>query len=227
MFDFLKIFRSKKKGLDNMDLDNKQESKNLTDDENLEAKYVESFELDDNVSVLNKPKYILKEDFNIMAQALPFPCNNVNVLDQTILKIRKSLITDPDEVDRYINLAYIEDFRVMEEAFVQQVQVNNPCGGDEPIVGEALLKEVILVGGVNYSVLLYDSVTKQKVYDGEVQASTAYSLYKIVPFNEEVTVDENNVTPIFSTTLTRLPELEDVIYYMYKVDGTVTLEVTP
>lgn len=227
MFDFFRVFKLKKKNLNNMDLDNKQENENLNDDENLEEKYVESFESKDSISVLSKPKYVLKEDFNIMAQALPFPCNNANVLDQSLLKIRKGLITDPDQVAEYINLIYIEDFRVMEEAFVQPVEINNPCGGEGTIVGEALLKEVVLVGGVHYSILLYDNVTNRTVYDGVIESNTAYSLYKIVPFNQDVTVDINNVQPVFNTILTRLPELEDLSYYIYKVDGTVTLQVTP
>lgn len=156
-----------------------------------------------------------------MAQILPFPCDYVNYLPQSILKVRRDLVVDPDAVGSYINLARCDQFKVMEEAFTYQVEVNDPCGGPGTITGETLLKEVILVSELHYSVLLFDSITRNKVYDGDIEAITGFCLYKIVPFDEEIIVSKDDFEPVFETTLTRLPELDGVDYYMYKVDGTV------
>lgn len=235
MFEFLKKYLRNNKSLEEVNCENKQEEDNLEnkqEENNLENKEVispgeDSFEQDFEIKDLKKSKYILKEDAGIMAQSLPFPCEHENVIPQTILQIRKDLVTDPDQVAEFINLAHCDLFKVMEEAFNYQVEVNDPCGGPGTITGETLLKEIVLVLDVHYSVLLFDTITSQKVYDGQVESLTAFCLYKIVPFDEEVIVNEDDFELVFDTTLTRLPDIPGVNFYMYKVEGTVDLVQIP
>lgn len=226
MFEFLKKYFRKNKSLEEVNCENKQEENNLENKEVI-SQGENSFEQDFEIKDLKKSKYILKEDAGIMAQSLPFPCEYENVIPQTILQIRKDLVTDPDQVGEFINLAHCDLFKVMEEAFNYQVEVNDPCGGPGTITGETLLKEIVLVLDVHYSVLLYDTITSQKVYDGQVESLTAFSLYKIVPFDEEVIVHKDDFELVFDTTLTRLPELDGVDFYMYKVEGKVDVVEIP
>lgn len=226
MFEFLKKYFRKNKSLEEVNCENKQEENNLENKEVI-SQGENSFEQDFEIKDLKKSKYILKEDAGIMAQSLPFPCEHENVIPQTILQIRKDLVTDPDQVGEFINLAHCDLFKVMEEAFNYQVEVNDPCGGPGTITGETLLKEIVLVLDVHYSVLLYDTITSQKVYDGQVESLTAFSLYKIVPFDEEVIVHKDDFELVFDTTLTRLPELDGVDFYMYKVEGKVDVVEIP
>ncbi|WP_434797418.1 hypothetical protein [Terrisporobacter vanillatitrophus] len=226
MFDFLKKYFGKNKSRDEINYENKQEENNLENKEVI-SQGENSFEQDFEIKDFKGPKYILKEDAEIMAQSLPFPCDHVNYLPQTILKVRKDLVTDPDGLSIYINLAHWDQFKVMEETFTYQVEVNDPCGGPGTITGETLLKEIVLVAELHYSVLIYDNITKIKVYDGEVEARTGFCLYKIVPFDEEVIVNEDDFEAEFDTTLTRLPDLDGVDYYLYKVEGTVKIVEKP
>lgn len=226
MFEFFKKYFRKNKSLEEMNFENKQEENNLENKEVI-SPGGDSFEQDFEIKDLKKSKYILKEDAGIMAQSLPFPCEHENVIPQTILQIRKDLVTDPDQVAEFINLAHCDQFKVMEEAFNYQVEVNDPCGGPGTITGETLLKEIILVLDVHYSVLLFDTITSKKVYDGQVESLTAFCLYKIVPFDEEVIVNEDDFELVFDTTITRLPELDGVDFYMYKVEGKVNVVEIP
>lgn len=226
MFEFLKKYFRKNKSLEEVNCESKQEENNLENKEVI-SPGENSFEQDFEIKDLKKSKYILKEDAGIMAQSLPFPCEHENVLPQTILKIRKDLVTDPNQVAEFINLAHHDLFKVMEEAFNYQVEVNDPCGGPGTITGKTLLKEIVLVLDVHYSVLLFDTITSMKIYDGEVESLTAFSLYKIVPFDEEVIVNEDDFELVFDTTLTRLPDIAGVDYYLYKVEGTVDVVEIP
>jgi len=226
MFEFFKKHFRENKSLEEVNFENKQEENNLENKE-VVSQGEDSFEQDFEIKDLKKSKYILKEDAGIMAQSLPFPCEYENVLPQTILQIRKDLVTDPNQVSEYINLARYDQFKVMEEAFNYQVAVNDPCGGSGTITGETLLKQIVLVLDVHYSVLLFDTVTSMKIYDGQAESLTAFSLYKIVPFDEEVIVNEGDFELVFDTTLTRLPELDGVDFYMYKIEGTVGVVQTP
>ena len=235
MFEFFKKYFRKNKSLEEVNCESEQEENNLEnkqEENNLENKEVispagDSFEQDFEIKDLKKSKYILKEDAGIMAQSLPFPCEHENVIPQTILQIRKDLVTDPDQVAEFINLAHCDQFKVMEEAFNYQVEVNDPCGGTGTIIGETLLKEIVLVLEIHYSVLLFDAITSKKVYDGQVESRTGFCLYKIVPFDEEVIVHEDDFELVFDTTLTSLPELDGVDFYMYKVEGKVDVVEIP
>lgn len=226
MFEFFKKYFRKNKSLEEVNCESEQEENNLENKEVI-SPGGDSFEQDFEIKDLKKSKYILKEDAGIMAQSLPFPCEHENVIPQTILQIRKDLVTDPDQVAEFINLAHCDQFKVMEEAFNYQVEVNDPCGGPGTITGETLLKEIILVLDVHYSVLLFDTITSKKVYDGQVESLTAFCLYKIVPFDEEVIVNEDDFELVFDTTITRLPELDGVDFYMYKVEGKVNVVEIP
>lgn len=167
----------------------------------------------------NVSKYILKEDTKIMS----IPCNYQNILPQALLKIDKTLITDPDAVAVYVNLGHLDSIDTIEEGVIEYPEVQNPCG-EGTIVGQAYLEKVILVGGVNYSVVLYDAVTKKNIYAGQEQYKTAYSLLTVLPLGVEPVIDTTLVKPVFDTTLTRLPDIEGVDYYLYTVDGTVELD---
>ncbi|SFI92455.1 hypothetical protein SAMN02910355_0139 [Terrisporobacter glycolicus] len=226
MFEFFKKYFRKNKSLEEVNCESEQEENNLENKEVI-SPGGDSFEQDFEIKDLKKSKYILKEDAGIMAQSLPFPCEHENVIPQTILQIRKDLVTDPDKVAEFINLAHCDQFKVMEEAFNYQVEVNDPCGGPGTITGETLLKEIILVLDVHYSVLLFDTITSKKVYDGQVESLTAFCLYKIVPFDKEVIVNEDDFELVFDTTITRLPELDGVDFYMYKVEGKVNVVEIP
>lgn len=222
MFDFLKKYFGKIESRDEINYETKEDENNLEDKE-ISSKEVNSLELDFEIKDFEEPKYVLKEDVEIMAQTLPFPCDYVNNIPQSILQVRKDLVTDPDAVSVYINLPHLEQFKVMEEAFNYQVEVNNPCGGTGTITGEALLKEIILISELNYSVLIYDTVTSGRVYAGEVDSKTGFFLYKIVPFEEEVIINKDNFEPQFDANITRLPDVDGLDYYMYKIDGTFKL----
>ena len=223
MFDFFKKYFGKIESQDEINYETKVKEKNLENQE-ISSKEVNSFESADfEIKDFEESKYVLKEDVEIMAQTLPFPCDYVNHLPQTILQVKKDLVTNPDAVSSYINLPHIEQFKVMEEAFTYQVEVNNPCGGTGTITGEALLKEIILVSELNYSVLIYDNITRGRVYAGEVESRTGFFLYKIVPFEEEVIINQDNFEAQFETTITRLPDIDGLDYYIYKIDGIFKL----
>ncbi|MEW9080212.1 hypothetical protein [Terrisporobacter glycolicus] len=186
------------------------------EDSSLETKEVNELEVDEGTKV---PKYILKEDAKIMS----IPCDYQNVLPQSLLKIDKTLITNPDNVAVYINLGHLDSVDTIEEGVIDYPEVQNPCG-EGTITGQAYLEKVILVGGVNYSVLLFDTVTKTKIYAGDIQYKTAYSLLTVLPLGVEPKIDTSLVKPVFFTKLTRLQDLEGVDYYLYTVDGTVELD---
>lgn len=186
------------------------------EDSSLETKEVNELEVDEGNKV---PKYILKEDAKIMS----IPCDYQNVLPQSLLKIDKALITNPDNVAVYINLGHLDSIDTIEEGVIDYPEVQNPCG-EGTITGQAYLEKVILVGGVNYSVLLFDTVTKTKIYAGDIQYKTAYSLLTVLPLGVEPKIDTSLVKPVFFTKLTRLQDLEGVDYYLYTVDGTVELD---
>lgn len=222
MFDFFKKYFGKIESRDEINNETKENENNLEDKE-ISSKEVNSLGLNFEIKDFEEPKYVLKEDVEIMAQTLPFPCDYVNNLPQSILQVRKDLVTDPDAVSSYINLPHFEQFKVMEEAFNYQVEVNNPCGGTGTITGEALLKQIILVSELNYSILIYDTITSGRVYSGAIESRTGFFLYKIVPFEEEVIVNQDNFEPQFETTITRLPDVAGLDYYIYQIDGTVKL----
>lgn len=152
------------------------------------------------------------------------PCDITNNLSQGLLYVEKHAIT-PEQLDNIgvtVNLAHIENYEVLDVAFKYNYDVPNPCGGTVP--GEALLKAVVLVATVHYSWLLYDKVTKEIVYDGIPAWTTAYSVYDIVKFDEDVR--PTNVTAEFTPgELTRLDVVDDpnLDYYIFTVNGTVDL----
>lgn len=152
------------------------------------------------------------------------PCDITNDLNQGLLYVEKHLITQEQlaNIGVTINLAHIENYEALDVAFKYNYDVPNPCGGTVP--GEALLKAVVLVATVHYSWVLYDKVTKAIVYDGVVGATTAYSVYDIVKFDEDVRPTE--VTTKFNPgELTRVNVIDDpnLSYYIFTVNGTVDL----
>lgn len=185
------------------------------EEQQIQAKELKSFELNRG---LDDEKYIIKEDAKIMS----IPCDYKNVLPQALLKIDKSLIQDPDAVAAYINLSHFDSVDTIEEGVIEYPEIENPCGTGT-IVGQAYLEKVIIVGGVSYSILLYDTTGLQNVYTGEVEYKTAYSLYKVLPLGQEVVIDPAQLRAVFTTELKRLDDIPGVNYYLYTVDGTVDL----
>ncbi len=189
--------------------------------ENTEVRKSDVVEATDAVEATNVSKYILKEDAKIMS----IPCNYQNNLPQALLKIDKTLISDPDNVAVYVNLGHLDSVDTIEEGVIEYPEVQNPCG-EGTIVGQAYLEKVMLVGGINYSVVLYDSVNMTDIYAGQEQYKTAYSLLTVLPLGVEPVIDTTLVKPVFDVTLTKLPDVEGVDYYLYTVDGTVELDYT-
>lgn len=175
------------------------------------------------VQDIEQPKFIIKEDAKIMS----IPCDHKNVLPQALLKIDKKLITNPDNVAIFVNLSHLDSVDTIEEGYKEVINIKDPCGGDGYIQGEVYLEKVILIGGVHYSILIFDSVTMNKVYDGEVEFLTAYTNIGVYPFGEEVEVDPAKVTAEFTTVLTKLDDIPGVDYHLYTVDGEVELKVLP
>lgn len=153
---------------------------------------------------------------------MSFFCDYDNNIPQMLLKIDKNLITDPDNVAIYINLPHIDSIEALTQSVVTYPEIENPCG-EGTITGQAYLQQIVLVAGVRYSILLYDSITMNKVYDGEADSVTAYSVLGVQPLGTEVDIDPRLVTPEFDTVLTRVPDVEGVDYYLYTVEGTVNL----
>jgi hypothetical protein len=153
------------------------------------------------------------------------PCEITNNLKQTILKVNKNLI-NIDQLDNLgvaINLGRIENYEVLDVTFKYNHEISNPCGTGT-VTGEALLKAVVLVGTVQYSWILYDKLTNKHVYDGESDAITAYSVYDIVKFEENVRPTE--VTAKFTIDPLRRVEViddENLDFYLFKVGGIVDI----
>lgn len=149
-------------------------------------------------------------------------CDYKNVIPQAILKISKDLIGPDEKVGVYINVINLDGVQALEESFIQETEVPNPCGTGT-ITGELYLKKVFIVAGVHFSVLIFNENTKQNIYDGDLEFMTAYSLYKVVPLEEKVEIDPARLTASIDTVYSKLEDLNDVKYYLYKVDGTVNL----
>lgn len=149
-------------------------------------------------------------------------CDYENVIPQSILKINKKLISDPTSVDIYINAVSFDGVQALGEGVIETPEIPNPCGTGT-ITGEVYLKKVFIVAGVHYSVLIFDKVTRQNIYDGDLEFMTAYSLYKVVPLEEEVVIDPSRIQADIKPVLTKLEDLDNVDYYLYAVDGTIDL----
>ncbi len=153
------------------------------------------------------------------------PCDITNNLKQAILKVDKSLITQEqlERIGIIVNLGHIDNYEVVDVAFKYNHEIQNPCG-EGTVLGEALLKAVVLVGAVSYSWILYDTITNEIVYDGMQDSVTAYSVYDIVKFEEDVR--PKNVTAKFTPAkLTKVDVIDDenLDFYIFKVSGTVDI----
>lgn len=151
------------------------------------------------------------------------PCEITNDLNQAILKVPKHVIT-PEQlaaVAATVNLGHLNNQEFLDVAFKYTKEIENPCGGGT-IQGETLLKAVVIVATVDYSFILYDSITKALVYDGVQDAITAYSVYDIIAFDEQKI--PTSVTPNFTITkFEQLPDNPELAYYMFVIEGTVDL----
>lgn len=152
------------------------------------------------------------------------PCDITNNLNQAILKVSKHLITQPDmlaQIQPYINLGHLDNTEVIDVTFNYNTTIPNPCGGDD-LVGEALLKAVVIVSTVNYSILLANNTSIPSIYDGVEGAITAYSVYNIIPF--EQSDRPTNVNSVFEiTNFEQLPDNPALDYYMFAIDAKVDL----
>lgn len=153
------------------------------------------------------------------------PCDITNNLKQVILKVDKKLVAKENlgNIGVSLNSGSIDNYEVLDVAFKYNHEIPNPCG-DGTITGEALLKAVVLVGLVNYSWILYDTITNKVIYDGTKDAITAYSVYDIVKFedNVEPTTVEAKFTP---NELSKIDVIDDenLDFYIFKVSGTVDI----
>lgn len=150
------------------------------------------------------------------------PCDITNELNQAILKVPKHLApADLSEIKSVVNLGHIDNHENLDVAFKYTQNIPNPCGAGT-IEGEALLKAVVIVATVGYSILLYNDVTKEQVYDGVQDAITAYSVYDIIPFDENKS--PTDVGAEFTITkFEQLPDNPELDYYMFVIEGTVDL----
>lgn len=151
------------------------------------------------------------------------PCEITNKLNQALLKIPKHLVTTEqlDAVKATVNLGHVDNQEFLDVAFKYSKEIDNPCG-EGTIQGEALLKAVVIVSTIGYSFILYDSITKEILYDMVQDAITAYTVYDIIPFEEDKR--PNTVTPQFTVTrFELLPDDPVLDYYVFLVEGTVDL----
>lgn len=153
------------------------------------------------------------------------PCDITNNLKQAILKVDKSLITQEqlERIGVIVNLGHIDNYEVVDVAFKYNHEIQNPCG-EGTVLGEALLKAVVLIGSVHYSWILYDTITNATVYDGTHDAITAYSVYDIVKFEENIR--PTDVTAQFTPAqLSKVDVIDDenLDFYIFKVSGTVDI----
>lgn len=151
------------------------------------------------------------------------PCEITNNLNQALLKIPKHIIT-PEQLNTVkanINLGRVDNQEFLDVAFKYSKEIDNPCG-EGTIQGEALLKAVVIVSTVGYSFILYDSITKKVLYDMVQDTITAYTVYDIIPFEENKR--PTTVTPEFTITkFELLPDDPSLDYYVFLVEGIVDL----
>ncbi len=154
------------------------------------------------------------------------PCDITNKLNQVVLKVSKKLVSKDNlsNIAVSLNSGRVDDFEVLDVAFKYNHEIPNPCG-DGIITGEALLKAVVIVGLVNYSWILYDTITNEIIYDGTKDTIMAYSVYDIVKF-EDNSIKPASVEAQFTPNeLSKVDVIDDenLDFYIFKVSGTVDL----
>ncbi|WP_343337967.1 hypothetical protein TPELB_33710 [Terrisporobacter petrolearius] len=210
MLKFFKNLRTKKMSQDEPSIKSEEVKEPISEIEEVKVLETEEGSIE--------PKFILKEDVKVMS----IPCDHKNYLPQALLRIDKKLITDPTKVAVYVNLSHFDNVDSLEEGVIEYPEIENPCGTGT-IQGQVYLEKVIIVAGVHYSLLLFDTVTQEKIYDGEIQFLTAYSLYKVLPLYTEVEIDPTKLEAVFTTTLSDPIDVPGVDYYLYTVEGNVEL----